>query len=90
MAGFEDSESLFTQLRNAKLVAGKFPVRRFLALQQAIELNELDNAYWIPGLGNPADGFTKLKSDLAPLFRLLESGTYNPGTLRPHTRGGLL
>ena len=43
----------------------------------------LGNVYWLPGLGNPAHGLTETKSDMGPLLRLLESGTYNPGALRP-------
>ena len=75
LAGLKDCETLFTHLQNKKLIAGKFPVRHFLATQQAIGLEELGNVYWLPGLGNPADGLTKIKSDLAPRLRLLGSGS---------------
>ena len=74
MAGMEDCESLFTHLKKNKLVAGKFLVRRFLAIQQAIELQESDNVYWIPGKENPAGGLTKLRSEILPLLRLIERG----------------
>ena len=80
MVGFEDCESPFARLRNNEVGAERFLVRRFCATQQPFELKELDNAYWIPGFENPADGLTKLKGDLAPLSRLLESGSYKPGT----------
>ena len=82
MVGCEDCESLFTHLKNKKVIAEKFLIRHSLAIQQALELKELDNVYWFPGLGNPADGLTGKKRDLGPLPQLLESGLYNPGTLR--------
>ena len=82
MAGLEGCESLFARLRSKKMIAEKFLARHFLAFQKAIGVQELDNVYWIPGSGNPADGLTKLKCDLVPLLRLLEPGAYNPGTLR--------
>ena len=81
--GLEDCESLFAHLKNKKAGAGKFSVRHFLAIQQAIELEKSGNVYWIPCLDNPSNGLTKMKSDPVPLLRLLESGPYNPGTLRP-------
>ena len=56
--------------------------RNFLAIQQDSEIQELGNAYWILGRGNPADGLTKLRGDLLPLLRPMEPGSYNPGNLR--------
>ena len=83
MVGLEDCESLFTHLKKKKVIAERFMARHFLATQQAIEIQELDNAYWIPGKENPADGLAELHSEILPLLRLMESGTYNPGYLRP-------
>ena len=83
LVGLEDCESLFTHLKKSKMVTEKFLARHFLSIQQALEQKELDNVYWIPGKGNPADGLTKLRSEILPLLRLLESGAYNPGILRP-------
>ena len=68
------------------MITEKFPVRHFLSIQQAPEKKELDNVYRIPGKENPADGLTKLRIEVLPLLRLLESGTYNPGILRPLKR----
>ena len=82
MVGLEGCESLSTHSKKKKMIAEKFSARRFLAIQQATEIQRLDNAYWIPGRENPADGLTKLRSDLLPLLRLIESGTYNPDYLR--------
>ena len=39
--------------------------------------------YWVPGEENPAGGLTKLHGEILPLLRLLESGAYSPGILRP-------
>ena len=78
MVGLEDYESLFTHRRNKKIVAEKFLVRHLLAIRHTLKLQASDSVYWIPGLGNPADGLTKTRSDMAPLSRPLESGAYNP------------
>ena len=83
MAGLEDCESLFAHLKKNKVIAEKFRARHFLARQQAIEIQELDNVHWIPGRVNPADGLTKLRNALLPLLRLMDSGSYNPGYLGP-------
>ena len=79
----EDCESLFTHLKKNKLITEKFLVRHFLAIQQAIEPQELDTVFWAPGKENPADGLTKLHSEILPLLRLMEAGTHNPGCFRP-------
>ena len=89
IAGLEDCESLFTHLEKKKMIAEKFSVRRFVAMQQALAIQVLGNVYWIPGRENPADGLTKLQRKNPPLLRLLESRTYNPGYLRP-LKGGAL
>ena len=54
-----------------------------MSIQQALGEKELNNVFWIPGKENPADGSTKLHSETLPLLRLLASGTYSPGILRP-------
>ena len=86
MIGLEDCESLFTHLKKSEITTEKFLVRHFLSIQQALEERELDNVFWIPGKENPADGLTKMHSEILPLLRLLESGTYNPGMMRPLKR----
>lgn len=55
MAGLEDFESLFARRRNKEVAAEEFLARHFLALQQAIGLQERGNACWAPGSENPAD-----------------------------------
>ena len=47
------------------------------------EDKELDNIYWSPGTGNPADGMTRMKSEMSPMLNLLEFGEFHPGVLRP-------
>ena len=54
-----------------------------MSIQQALEDKELNTVFWISGKENPADGLTKLHSEILPLLRLLASGAYNPGILRP-------
>ena len=83
MAGPGNRESLFAHLKKNKVVTEKFLVRHCRAIQQAIEIQELGNAYWIPGKENPAYGLTKLHSEILSLLRLMEAGTYNPSYLRP-------
>ena len=41
------------------------------------------NIYWLPGSENPADGVTKMKSEMSPMLNLLEFGEFHPGFLRP-------
>ena len=87
LVGMEDCESLFTHLKNKKMVTEKYLVRHFLSIQQFIEEGDLDNAYWPPGTENPADGLTKSRSETGPILALLETGRFQPGLLRP--LGGL-
>ena len=75
--------SLFTHLKNRKMVTEKYLVRHFLGIQQSLEEGELENAYWIPGTENPADGLTMLRSEMGPIMALLETGRFQPGILRP-------
>ena len=65
------------------MVTEKYLVRRFLSIQQFLEDGELENVYWIPGTENPADGLTKLRSEMGPIMALLETGRFQPGLLRP-------
>ena len=58
-------------------------MRHFLSIQQSLDNNELDNIYWLPGTENPADGVTKMKSEMSPMLNLLEFGEPHPGFLRP-------
>ena len=83
MVGMEDCESLFSHLKNRKLITEKYLIRHFLSIQQYVEDGDLDNVYWIPGLENPADGLTKIKSDMGPILSLMETGSFRPGLLRP-------
>ena len=45
LVGMGDCESLFTHLKNKKMVTEKYLVRHFLSIQQFIEEGDLDNAY---------------------------------------------
>ena len=65
------------------MVTETYLVRHFLSIQQFLEDGELENAYWIPGTENPADGLTKLRSEMGPIMALLETGRFQPGVLRP-------
>ena len=60
---------------------GEFLTRHFRRILDGLETGDLGNVAWIPGAENPADGLTKEKSDLGPLFHLLEPGIYQPGRL---------
>ena len=55
----------------------------FLSIQQSLGDGELENVYWFPGTEYPADGLTKLRSELGPILALLETGIFLPGFLRP-------
>ena len=60
-----------------------------MSIHQALEQGEPDNAYWPPGAKNPAERQAMVRSDMAPLLRILGSGSFNPGSLRPHERSDL-
>ena len=64
-------------------VVEKYLARRYFSIKQALEASELDNARCAPWAENPADGLTKVRSDAAPLPRLLGSGHLNPWSFRP-------
>ena len=65
------------------MITEKYLARHFLSIQQFLEDGELGNVYWLPGTENPADGLTKLRSEMGPIMALLETGTFRPGILRP-------
>ena len=83
LVGMEVCESLFTHLKNREVLTEKYLVRHFLGIQQSLEAGELENVYWIPGTEYPADGLTKLRCEMGPILALLETGSFQPGVLRP-------
>ena len=58
-------------------------MRHFLGIQQALDYGELDNVFHLPWPGNTVGGPTEVKSDKAPLLRMLQSSPFRPGTLCP-------
>ena len=81
--GLEDYGGHPTRQENKRSAAKEYRVRHHLWIQRSLSATALGDVYWLPGLGNPAVGLAKVNSDMAPLLRLLESGTFCPGTLRP-------
>ena len=79
--GLIDCESLLSHLRTGRLGTEKFLTRHFRSIMDALESGALGNIAWIPGTENPADGLTKISSELGPLLDLLKSGKYRPRTL---------
>ena len=79
----EHCESHFAHLRHEKAIAEECLVRHFLGIQQAREVSGLDEVFWLPGPGNPADGPTRKESGMVPLCRMLKSGSFCPGARRP-------
>ena len=74
-------------LKNA-VFAGVF--RENSEIPLAIETSEIRtpqvgalNIYWLPGAENPADGMTRMKSEMSPMLNLLEFGEFHTGLLRP-------
>ena len=66
------------------MIAENYLVRHFLRIQQALGGGDLGHAHRPPGAGNPADRLTKVRMDAAPLLRLLKSGGFRSGQLRPN------
>ena len=50
MVGLEDCGSLLARLEDNKIITENCSIRHFLAIQQALETQELGNVYWLPGL----------------------------------------
>ena len=50
------------------MITGKYLVRPLLSIQQHLEDGELENVYWITGTEIPADGLTKLCSEMGPFW----------------------
>ena len=67
VAGLDARESLISE---------KFSARRHLSTRRAVEQGESANAFWLRGPGNPTDGPTKSRNDLAPLLNLLTAGRF--------------
>ena len=57
--------------------------RQFLSFQQTVQRGDFRNTYRVPVTESPAGGLTDISSDMAPLLRLLGSGKFSPGLLRP-------
>ena len=74
--GLEDCGCLHTRLKTKKMVAEKYLVRHLFSIRQVLEGGGLENAYWLLGAENAADGLTKVRSDMVPLLRLPESGRF--------------
>ena len=86
VVGLEAYGSSHTHLKTKKMIAEQYQVRHFSSTQQALAVGELENAYWLPGAKNPADGLTNVRCDVFPLLRLLESVRVHPGQLSPLKR----
>ena len=56
------------------VITGKAPARYLLGIQQFLESGDLDSVCWFSGLGSPAVGLTRVKSDAVALLRLVEWG----------------
>ena len=74
-------ESLLPHLRTGRLGTEKFLTRHFRSIMDALDSGDLGNVAWIPGTENPADGLTKISSELGPLLGLLKTGKYGPRAL---------
>ena len=85
MVGLEDWEGLFNHLKPRETITGRCSARHFLSIRQASAQGGLGNIFWSPGMGDPVDGLAEVRSDMAPLLRLLESGKFSQGSLCPLT-----
>ena len=81
--GFGDCDSLFARMKKRKAAAKKYSPRNSRGKRRSLESRELGNSRLLPGLGNPADAPTEVVSDMAPLRRLLVSGTVSLRIRRP-------
>ena len=56
--------------------------RHFWGIQGALGNGELGNVFWLPGTENPVGGLTKVKIDMVPVARALQTGSCFPDALR--------
>ena len=83
VARLKECESLFPRLNDEKMIAAKYAARHFLSSQRALGQGVLGNIYWLPGLDSPAGRLTEVRSAMAPLLRILESGRFCLGSPWP-------
>ena len=83
MVGLEDCKIQRTHLKPRRTITEKYLARHVLRNKQALEQGESDNICRLPGVGNPAGGLTKVRTDMAPLFHLPESGKSSPDPYVP-------
>ena len=69
MIGFGDCESLISPLGNKKSAAEKHLVRGFFGIQLSSGSKASGSVYWFPGLANPDDGLTRVKSGMVRPLR---------------------
>ena len=83
VAGLEVCEKLLAQFETTRTLTEEFPVRHFLRIRRTLDGGGPGNGNRSPGPEYPAGGLTKVKSDTAPLLRLLQSESPRPGARRP-------
>ena len=81
--GLEYCGNLSTRPRGEATITEKCLARHFSGIQQVLRTGELDNISWLPGTGNPGGGLTEVKIEMVPLLRMLQSGAFCPGAIRP-------
>ena len=72
--GVPDCASLPTHLEATKAITERCLVRHPLGIQQALAGGVLEHTYWLPGVENPVECPTRVRVDMLPRLRLLESG----------------
>ena len=90
MIGSVDCGSLLAHLTTKKTLKENMPAGALLRTQQAMQQGELGEIFRPPGIENPADRLTKVRSDMAPPLRPLESGQPQRNTVRGIMSGDLV
>ena len=78
MIGLEYWGSLATYLRTNEAIGDEYLACHFREIQQGSGNDELGNVYSLPGASRLAGGPANVKSDIVPLLRMLQLGSFCP------------
>ena len=76
--GLEYWGSLATYLRTNEAIGDEYLACHFREIQQGSGNDELGNVYSLPGASRLAGGPANVKSDIVPLLRMLQLGSFCP------------
>ena len=77
VVGLGDYKSLFVHLKTKWTLTEASLARRFVGIEQPSSSGVLDSVYGLLGQGDPADKLIEVASDMTPMLRLFQSGSFD-------------